>query len=485
MRFTIFYLAVFLLFTTAKADLQRIPLYRRTNSKSVVTTEGHQLDSGVLAGKVTIGTPPREFTMAFDTTTSYSWVRGYRCKSENCRGRRSYYTRRSETAEPAHKKLSVEYGDSCVDTKLYYDDFEVNGIPVGHMPFGVAYRMSGFDDGFDGYLGLGIDGDLSSWDESHKLYAGSSKLLRRASVIASLAFVTNAYVEGSIDSAQFGMVTTSSTSRGFSQSGSSSTPPENDSPSDSNNGNRHSNSTKSKTAPTTTSTVGSGTFATQIATTSTLMGFPTTQPSLSINPTISGGFGFIKRTISEPDGYLIIGGVDKSLIDGDIEYIPLADPVKGSSRNWDVCIRDANFEHALNIRQKENAIAAISTSYGYITMPSDQADQFQTVFGLKYYENTQTYGIKCSEVKYLPTLKLTLENHIVELPPKYWIRVIDAERNCCGTRIRRGHSTRDWILGTPFTNAFYTTFDPASKAIGLGIKKGQEDDGLAVYQKSH
>lgn len=113
------------------------------------------------------------------------------------------------------------------------------------------------------------------------------------------------------------------------------------------------------------------------------------------------------------------------------------------------------------------------------------ADLFEKEFGLKYYHSTQTYGIKCSKAAKLPTLKLTLEDHIVELPPQYWVHEIDRERDCCGTLIRRGSSTRDWTLGTAFTNAFYTSFDPDNETIGLGIKKDQKDDGLKVYKKSH
>lgn len=80
---------------------------------------------------------------------------------------------------------------------------------------------------------------------------------------------------------------------------------------------------------------------------------------------------------------------------------------------------------------------------------------------------------------------MTLEDHIVELPAKYWTATVDADRDCCTTKISRGSSERDWVLGTSFTNAFYTTFDPDNETLGLAIKKGQKKDGLRVYRKSH
>lgn len=74
--------------------------------------------------------------------------------------------------------------------------------------------------------------------------------------------------------------------------------------------------------------------------------------------------------------FFLVGGVDKSMIKGDVNYIALADPEEGSQRNWDVCIKDADFEGDLSIKQKDNAIAAITTSTNYITMPSDQGKSF-------------------------------------------------------------------------------------------------------------
>lgn len=519
---------------TAMADPMRIPLYRRTDS-GIVTAAGEALDNGVLAGKVYIGNPPQEFTMAFDTNTGYSWVRGSRCKSENCLDRCTYYARRSDSVVSTGEKFSVEYGDACVDTHVYLDTVEFNGIKVENMPFGGAYRMSGFDDGFDGYLGLGRSVDFNKT----KIYSSSSGHLAKRADLPSSAFVSNAYQSGSVNSAQFGMVTTGSS--GFSQDGTSTgggsttnngqnqqqpgtttggqqqpgtttggqqqpgtTTGGQQQPGTTNNGQQQPGTTNNgQQQPGTTNngqqqpgTTNNG--QQQPGTTNNGQQQPQ-QPNTGDNvdqdgedgnddedgQITNGGFGFTKRhNTKEPDGYLILGGVDKSLLDGDMEYIPLADVPEGSQKNWDVCIKDANFEYNLNIKQKPNAIASISTANGFITMPSDQADIFQEVFGLKLYHSTNTYGIKCSEVKNLPTLKLTLENHIVELPPKYWIREIDADRDCCATRIRKGTSDRDWILGTPFTNAFYTSFDPDTEAIGLGIVKGHKDDGLRIYKKT-
>ncbi|KAL0075503.1 secreted aspartyl protease [Phycomyces blakesleeanus] len=465
MRYSTFFIAAIaplLLSVTADPTPVKIPLFRRTNPANqtgITKAAGYQLDNGALSGTVKIGTPPQEFTVAFDTTTGYSWIRGSRCKSENCLDRCTYYARRSSTVTSTGEKFSVEYGDSCVDTHVYLDTFEFAGLTVHDMPFGGAYRMSGFDDGFDGYLGLGRSVNFNST----KLHTSSSTgLAKRDVALPASAFVPNAYQQGSgVQSSQFGMYTTSTSDDGFSQSGTGTSATESDTTTDN-------------------STAATATTSADAAATS----------SSSSSGVVSGGFGFVKRNYhpqTQVAGYLVIGGVDTSAISGDVEYIPLANTGDADAHGWDVCIRDANFDNELNMKQLPNAIASISTSSQFIVMPPHQADKFHDTFGGRYHASDKTYRFVCCEAEKLPTLKLTLEDHIVELPAKYWVHRENAT-DCCGyctTRLSRGNSERDWVLGTTFTNAFYTTFDSDGERIGLALKKDHKDDGLRVYKKSH
>ncbi|KAI9029992.1 aspartic peptidase domain-containing protein [Phycomyces nitens] len=478
MRYSAFFIAAvapLLLSVTADPTPVKIPLFRRTSTSGqsgITKAAGYQLDNGALAGIVKIGTPPQEFTVAFDTTTGYSWVRGSRCKSENCLDRCTYYARRSSTVTSTGEKFSVEYGDSCVDTHVYLDTFEFSGLTVHDMPFGGAYRMSGFSDGFDGYLGLGRSVNFNST----KLHTSSSSgLSKRDASLPASAFVPNAYQQANgVESAQFGMYTTSTGDDGFSQSGTGST------------------ATDSTTTDSSTTTGSSTTTdgSTNTATNTTTSDAATSSSSSSSSGVVSGGFGFVKRNYhpqTQVAGYLVIGGVDTSAISGEVEYIPLANTGDEYADGWDVCIRDANFDNELNMKQLPNAIASISTSSKFIVMPPHQADKFHDTFGGRYHASDKTYRFVCCEADKLPTLKLTLEDHIVELPAKYWVQRENAT-DCCGyctTRLSRGNSERDWVLGTTFTNAFYTTFDSEGERIGLALKKDHKDDGLRVYKKSH
>lgn len=318
----------------------------------------------------------------------------------------------------------------------------------------------------DGYLGLGRSVDFSSTSKYHT--SSSSSLAKRDVALSDSAFVTNAYQSGSgLSSSQFGMyVQSSGDDNGFAQSG-------------------------TVNANATEPVAGTPTDGTLPATDAN------TNTGFGVGGSISGGgFGTLKRRSSdlskrhnnedneEPAGYLVIGGVDTSIIKGDVNYLRLADTEDGSAKNWDVCIRHAGFGD-LRLEQQKNAIASISTATSYITMPPDQADKFHAKFGGKYQSSTKNYLIKCSDAQKLPALKLTLEDHIVELPAKYWIATVDADRDCCETKITRGSSDRDWVFGTSLTNAFYTTFDSENDQLGLAIKKDQKEDGLRVYKKSH
>ncbi|GAA5801813.1 hypothetical protein HPULCUR_007267 [Helicostylum pulchrum] len=447
-----------------------VPLYRRSDDGGIYKAAGKALENGVLAGKVKIGSPPQEFVFAFDTTTGYSWVRGSRCKTANCRGRCSYYSRKSSDAVSVGKKFSIEYGDSCVDTHVYMDTFEFAGLTVKDMPFGGAYRMSGFGQGFDGYLGLGRNVDFNSTKIHSSAANGMSK---RDIALPDSAFVPNAFQQGAgLASAQFGMYTTS-TGSGFDQSGTTNNPGVN------NDQNIPNNGTDPTVPPGTNPVVPPGGDATNPN--------PTT-PGTDDGGVTSGGFGSMKKRTNteaeEPAGYLVLGGVDKSIIDGEVNYLRLAADPEAPAKNWDICIRHASFGN-LKLEQGQYAIASISTSTSYIVMPHKQADAFHEEFGAEYDIKTKSYNIKCSEIKDLPLLKMTLEDHIVELPAKYWTGAIDVDSDKCFTKISRGNSELDWVLGTSVTNAFYTTFDPEAETVGLAIKKGQSKDGLRVYRKSH
>lgn len=258
MKSTLFCLAAtaqIVLSSVSAEPIQRIPLYyqKRTSGSDFISADAIDLKNGMLGGVVQIGNPPQNLTMAFDTSTGFSWVRGTQCGTENCQGRNAFDSRNSTTIVSTGQSFIMDYGEGIVHTTIYLDTFRFAGLTVKNMPFGGAYEMEGFNYGFDGYLGLGRNVNLNI----------SSTVNAKRDVSAS-GFVPNAFQQSSgLSSAQFGMYTTT-TGSGFSDSGSTVT---------------------SNVAM--TSDVTSG-------------GYGVVTP---------GGYGVVKRSSSndEPAGYLVIG----------------------------------------------------------------------------------------------------------------------------------------------------------------------------------
>lgn len=214
MKASFLYLAAALVAATASAAetpaITKIPFYyhqKRSSSDDFISAASEDLQNGMLGGVIQIGNPPQNFTVAFDTSSGFTWVRSVLCESENCQGRNAYDARNSTSAVSTGRPFqTTSYGNAVARTTIYQDTFRFAGMTVKHMPFGGAYDMQGFDEGFDGFLGLGRDVDLNITSPQKR-------------DVSSSGFVANAYQQGSgISSAQFGMYTTSSS--GFSQSGS-------------------------------------------------------------------------------------------------------------------------------------------------------------------------------------------------------------------------------------------------------------------------
>lgn len=240
-------IAQVVLASVSAEPIQKIPLYyqKRSSGSDFISADAIDLKNGMLGGVVQIGNPPQNLTMAFDTSTGFSWVRGTQCGTENCQGRNDFDSRNSTTIISTGQSFVMDYGEGIVHTTIYIDTFRFAGLTVKHMPFGGAYEMEGFNKGFDGYLGLGRNVNLNT----------SSTVYAKREVSAS-GFVPNAFQQSSgLSSAQFGMYTTT-TGSGFSDSGS--------------------------------------TVASSVA-----------MP----NEVTGGGFGVVKRSSSsdEPAGYLVIG----------------------------------------------------------------------------------------------------------------------------------------------------------------------------------
>ncbi|KAI8374769.1 aspartic peptidase domain-containing protein [Blakeslea trispora] len=470
-------IAQLVLLSVSANSIQRIPLYyqkRHYPKNDIVTTKVKQLKNGMLGGVFQIGSPPQEFILAFDTSKGFSWVRTVDCKADNCQGRCSFDSKASTTYQPADLLFTMDYGKGIVNTTIFHDTMQFGSLKVEQMPIGGAYYMENFDQGFDGFLGLGRSVNLTNPGRYEKRNIPES------------GFVPIAYQQGSgIRSAQFSMYTTEF-KRGFSDSGSVSK-----------------DEMTSDTKPSQQSTIDSQHEKPK----------PTSFPSYRLNQeqrpaskqliTVPGGTGTLKKRHYKKDmpaGYLVIGGVDYDAIKGKLHHIPLNDECS-DSQDWAVSVRDAGFEDSFQIHKHARAI--LSTSTDVIGLPNKQgkpcilsiwqmnerivcvlAEEFRKRWFAVYDQPDNTFMIPCCLMDRLSSFKIQLGDIQIIVPPHYWShpREVDSCCEMCRTHIGKSDSEKNFIIGSSFTNAFYTQYDTERGQIGLALKKDHADDNLEIYQ---
>ncbi|NXO78512.1 PEPA protein, partial [Sitta europaea] len=116
-------------------------------------------------GTISIGTPPQEFTVVFDTGSSNLWVPSVYCSSPACRNHNRFNPAESSTFLSTNDTLFIAYGTGSMTGVLGYDTVNVAGINVRNQIFGLAETEPGdffYYTPFDGILGLAFPSIASS-----------------------------------------------------------------------------------------------------------------------------------------------------------------------------------------------------------------------------------------------------------------------------------------------------------------------------------
>ncbi|XP_069059185.1 pepsin A-like [Pleurodeles waltl] len=107
-------------------------------------------------GTISIGTPPQEFNVIFDSGSSNLWVPSVYCSSSACSNHNKFNPSSSSTFQSTSTSLSIGYGTGSMTGVLGYDTVQVGGLTVTDQVFGLAYTEADFfsEMQFDGILGL-------------------------------------------------------------------------------------------------------------------------------------------------------------------------------------------------------------------------------------------------------------------------------------------------------------------------------------------
>ncbi|XP_003767673.1 cathepsin E [Sarcophilus harrisii] len=108
-------------------------------------------------GVISIGSPPQNFTVIFDTGSSNLWVPSVYCVSPACKNHNRFYPSQSSTYVENGNSFSIQYGTGSLSGIIGMDQVSVEGITVANQQFGESVSEPGstfVNAEFDGILGL-------------------------------------------------------------------------------------------------------------------------------------------------------------------------------------------------------------------------------------------------------------------------------------------------------------------------------------------
>nr|XP_033774785.1 gastricsin-like [Geotrypetes seraphini] len=108
-------------------------------------------------GEISIGTPPQNFLVLFDTGSSNLWVASIFCESQACTSHPRFRPNHSSTYTSNRQQFSIAYGTGSLTGILGYDTVTIEDTSIEQQEFGLSVSEPGYSfvfASFDGILGL-------------------------------------------------------------------------------------------------------------------------------------------------------------------------------------------------------------------------------------------------------------------------------------------------------------------------------------------
>ncbi|XP_029428186.1 gastricsin-like [Rhinatrema bivittatum] len=108
-------------------------------------------------GEISIGTPPQNFLVLFDTGSSNLWVASTYCQSQACTNHPLFNPSQSSTYTSNQQQFSMSYGSGSVDGIFGYDSVTVQNLVITNQEFGLTTSETGssfYYSKFDGIFGM-------------------------------------------------------------------------------------------------------------------------------------------------------------------------------------------------------------------------------------------------------------------------------------------------------------------------------------------
>ncbi|XP_055987523.1 pepsin F-like [Sorex fumeus] len=135
-----------------------MPSYKFASSQEGVRKSLRNYLDMIYVGTISVGTPPQEFSMVFDTGSTDMWVPSVYCSSPACMYHRVFDPRLSSTFRLSGRPMNLAYGTGAMNGFVGYDNVKIAGLTDKNQAFGLSVEepsVSLEHAPFDGILGLG------------------------------------------------------------------------------------------------------------------------------------------------------------------------------------------------------------------------------------------------------------------------------------------------------------------------------------------
>ncbi|NXN45137.1 PEPC protein, partial [Rhinoptilus africanus] len=108
-------------------------------------------------GEISIGSPPQNFLVLFDTGSSNLWVPSIYCQTPACYNHAKFKPSESSTFVSNGHSYSISYGSGKLEVVLGYDTLRIQTITVKQQEFGLSKNeptQPFYYADFDGILGM-------------------------------------------------------------------------------------------------------------------------------------------------------------------------------------------------------------------------------------------------------------------------------------------------------------------------------------------
>ncbi|XP_029428191.1 gastricsin-like [Rhinatrema bivittatum] len=125
-------------------------------SNFAVVVESMYLDT-FYYGEISIGTPPQNFLVVFDTGSSNLWVASAYCQSQACSNHRLFNPNQSSTYSSQGEQFSMSYGSGSMTGVLGYDTVTVQSLVITNQEIGLSVTEPSsffYYARFDGIFGM-------------------------------------------------------------------------------------------------------------------------------------------------------------------------------------------------------------------------------------------------------------------------------------------------------------------------------------------